>query len=110
LLAISRCFAGSIAAKPRFEPPLLVAAIARLLFEWRLENAVPAMRFIALIKISAQPLKARSMFLTGDKLGPLKDLNARKWLRRRPNILASRTARYAQVRFRSACTGSATGP
>lgn len=30
LLAISRCFAGSIAAKPRFEPPLFVAAIGCL--------------------------------------------------------------------------------
>jgi hypothetical protein len=27
LLAISRCLAGSIAAKPRLEPPLFVAAI-----------------------------------------------------------------------------------
>jgi hypothetical protein len=27
LLAISRCFAGSIAANPRFDPPLLVPAI-----------------------------------------------------------------------------------
>jgi len=27
LLAISRCFAGSIAANPRFDPPLLVVAI-----------------------------------------------------------------------------------
>jgi len=33
LLAISRCFAGSIAAKPRFEPPLLVAAIRFLLVD-----------------------------------------------------------------------------
>jgi hypothetical protein len=31
LLAISRCLAGSIAAKPRFEPPLLVGAIILLL-------------------------------------------------------------------------------
>jgi hypothetical protein len=31
LLAISRCFAGSIAAKPRFEPPLFVVAIIFLL-------------------------------------------------------------------------------
>ena len=30
LLAISRCFAGSIAAKPRFDPLLLVAAIMSL--------------------------------------------------------------------------------
>jgi hypothetical protein len=28
LLAISRCFAGSIAAKPRFDPPLFVVAMA----------------------------------------------------------------------------------
>jgi hypothetical protein len=27
LLAISRCFAGSIAANPRFDPPLLVPAM-----------------------------------------------------------------------------------
>jgi hypothetical protein len=27
LLAISRCFAGSIAANPRFEPPLFVPAM-----------------------------------------------------------------------------------
>jgi hypothetical protein len=27
LLAISRCLAGSIAANPRFEPPLLVVAM-----------------------------------------------------------------------------------
>jgi hypothetical protein len=31
LLAISRCFAGSIAANPRFEPPLFVAAMCLLL-------------------------------------------------------------------------------
>jgi hypothetical protein len=30
LLAISRCFAGSIAAKPRFDPLVLVAAIMGL--------------------------------------------------------------------------------
>jgi hypothetical protein len=33
LLAISLCFAGSIAAKPRFDPPLLLdAAMTFLLF------------------------------------------------------------------------------
>jgi hypothetical protein len=30
LLAISRCFAGSIAAKPRLDPPLLLLAMSNL--------------------------------------------------------------------------------
>ena len=34
LLAISRCFAGSIAAKPRFDPPVLLLGMLYLRYFW----------------------------------------------------------------------------
>jgi hypothetical protein len=54
LLAISRCFAGSIAANPRFDPPLFVAAMSCLPTE-RLHNAAATLRFTLLIEISQRP-------------------------------------------------------
>jgi hypothetical protein len=36
LLAISRCFAGSIAANPRFEPPLFVPAMCSSVVHYQL--------------------------------------------------------------------------
>jgi hypothetical protein len=55
LLAISRCFAGSIAAKPRLEPPLLVGAISSLLIELQFANASARTRFTMLIEVSELP-------------------------------------------------------
>jgi hypothetical protein len=52
LLAISRCFAGSIAAKPRFEPPLFVVAISGLLSEWLFANATAVAWFTMLMEVS----------------------------------------------------------
>ena len=51
LLAISRCFAGSIAANPRFDPPLLVFGMLNLLMVWQPGNAVSNSRFMMLIKV-----------------------------------------------------------
>ena len=51
LLAISRCFAGSIAANPRFEPPLLVFGMLNLLMVWQSGNAVWNGRFTMLIEV-----------------------------------------------------------
>jgi len=52
LLAISRCFAGSIAAKPRFDPPLLVGAIMCLpSLVRRLGNAEKSVRFTKLMEV-----------------------------------------------------------
>ena len=53
LLAISRCFAGSIAAKPRFDPLVVVAAIMGLphISEQHC-NAIFRRRFTFLIQVS----------------------------------------------------------
>ena len=57
LLAISRCFAGSIAAKPRFEPPLFIVAISFLPFAGSLRNASIGPRFTMLIEVSELPFR-----------------------------------------------------
>jgi hypothetical protein len=51
LLAISRCFAGSIAAKPRFDPPLLVVGIIASPHERQPGNAPFGAQFIMLIEV-----------------------------------------------------------
>jgi len=58
LLAISRCFAGSIAAKPRFEAPLLVAAIVFLL-GWQSLNAIFPRQLPMLMEVSELPLMSQ---------------------------------------------------
>jgi hypothetical protein len=59
LLAISRCFAGSIAAKPRFAPPLFVAAIGFPPFVLaRFGNATFQQQFTMLMHVSELLLKA----------------------------------------------------
>ena len=56
LLAISRCFAGSIAANPRFEPPLLIVAMALLSPVLRRTcNARFLLLFTMLINVRKQP-------------------------------------------------------
>ena len=52
LLAISRCFAGSIAAKPRFEPPLFVAAICFLPADGIQTTEERLARFTMLMEVS----------------------------------------------------------
>ena len=54
LLANSRCLAGSIAAKPRFEPPLLFGAIDFLL-NWQPWNAMIPLQLPMLIEVSELP-------------------------------------------------------
>jgi hypothetical protein len=49
--------AGSIAAKPRFEPPLLVAAIAFLLTGGGASNVRTDLRVHMLIKVSEQQFR-----------------------------------------------------
>jgi PQQ-dependent dehydrogenase (methanol/ethanol family) len=52
LLAISRCFAGSIAANPRFDPPVLLVAILALpIIEWNFRNAAGSLRFTMLMEV-----------------------------------------------------------
>ena len=59
LLAISRCLAGSIAAKPRFDPPLLVAAIFSLLVGRLLRNAIAEQRLPKLMEVRERPLSSQ---------------------------------------------------
>jgi hypothetical protein len=52
LLAISRCFAGSIAANPRFDPPLLLVGMTDLPLPFRRpRNAIAAPRFNMLMEV-----------------------------------------------------------
>jgi hypothetical protein len=63
LLAISRCFAGSIAANPRLEPPLFVAAMMFFSSDQRTGNAKFSLQFRMLIEVSELLLDGRSRLL-----------------------------------------------
>ena len=58
MLAISRCFAGSMAANPRLEPPLLFVAIVILLLpNGTRKNAGNLRQFTMLIEVNERPFK-----------------------------------------------------
>jgi len=61
LLAISRCLAGSIAANPRFDPLLLVAAMTFSFSNGRVRNASAKQRFTMLIQVSELPFRRRKL-------------------------------------------------
>ena len=102
LLAISRCFAGSIAAKPRLEPPLFDVGITLSLIEQRPGNARLWPRFTMLIEVRERLFSRFRSVALGDllpfRLAHAKQAGAASFAAAAPDAVdASRARRGAAV-------------